>query len=110
MWFQKCLLNVQNTCFTDTGQMINDECSLLRTELLTGWFSFYESNTIISKWVLSRKKLSDVEKFLQKTRHGPYDNNWLKNARQTYKTSLKYNIKVRYSSSSVYECVFCIIF
>lgn len=90
--------------------MINDECTLLRTELLTGWFSFYKPTANISKWMLCRKKLSDVEKFLQKTRHGPYDNNWLKNARQAYKTSLKYNIKVRYLNSRVYEYVFYINF
>lgn len=43
---------------------------------------------------LSRRKLSEIEKFLQKTRHGPFDNNWLKYARKFYKTSLSSNMKV----------------
>lgn len=88
------MLNVQNTCLTETGKVISDECSILRTEMLTGWFSYYHPITNRSKWKLSRKKLSDIEKFLQKTRHGPYDNNWLRHARKAYKASLMYDIKV----------------
>lgn len=92
---------MQDQCISSTGKLIKDECSLLRTELLQNHsynddYQLYTGRVKSAPKVkLSRRKLSEIEKFLQKTKHGPFDNNWLKYARKFYKMSLSSNMKVR---------------
>lgn len=119
--FQNRLLELQDRCVSSTGKLIKDECSLLRTELLQSHthnedYQLYTSRVKSAPKVkLSRRKLSEIEKFLQKTKHGPFDNNWLKYARKFYKMSLSSNMKVREFdqtfivlkyTSRIYELIF----
>lgn len=98
---------------SESGEVIIDECSILRSDLLSGNFtlseehqnyraktaSYSSSRGASARAKFSRKKLSELQKFMQETKYGLYDTNWLKQARKAFKTSLCCNIKVSFEVS-----------
>ncbi|XP_065212896.1 uncharacterized protein LOC135840337 [Planococcus citri] len=107
--YEQYLSSNQTNYTNSNGEIITDQCSILRTELLNGHFSPCDDlqnkdkisanrkdmrKSSSAKMTQNRKKVSEIQKFLQETKHGLYDNNWLRQARKAFKASLSCNLKM----------------